>query len=169
MIRTGVIRSALAAAMVLALSACSGDSSGNASAGTAAAERISVTVTSADGTKHVFNTERAITREQQDRGYMYRTDIGPDDAMLFYPYPAEGGGPREASFWMKNTPTALDIIFIRPDGSIARIAENTIPYSTDQVRSGEPVGAVLEVLGGRTAELGISPGDKVSWPGQGGD
>ncbi|QIG79789.1 DUF192 domain-containing protein [Stakelama tenebrarum] len=168
MIRTGAIRSAVAAAMLLALSACSGEPSGNASAGTAAAERISVTVTTADGTEHVFNTERAITRAQQDRGYMYRTDIGPDDAMLFYPYPAEGGGPREASFWMKNTPMPLDIIFIRSDGSIARIAENTIPYSSNQIRSGEPVSAVLEVVGGRTAELGISPGDTVSWPGQGG-
>jgi len=168
MIRNGVIRSAVAAAMALALSACSGDSSGNASAGTAAAERVEVTVTTSDGTNRVFDTERAVTRDQQDRGYMYRTDIGPDDAMLFYPYPAEGGPPREASFWMRNTPTPLDIIFIRRDGTIARIAENTIPYSTDRVTSGEPVSAVLEILGGRAAELGIAPGDKVSWPGQAG-
>ena len=36
---------------------------------------------------------------------MYRTDIPPDGGMLFAPYPADGGPPREASFWMKNTPT----------------------------------------------------------------
>jgi uncharacterized membrane protein (UPF0127 family) len=83
--------------------------------------------------------------------------------MLFYPYPAEGGPPREASFWMKNTPTPLDILFIRTDGTIATIAENTVPFSEAQVRSREPVGAVLELVGGRTAELGIAEGDKVTW------
>jgi len=94
---------------------------------------------------------------------MYRTDIPADGGMLFAPYPAGGGAPREASFWMKNTPTSLDIVFIRADGTIAHIAENTVPLSEDQVRSGEPVAAVLEILGGKAAELGISPGDKVSW------
>ncbi len=48
--------------------------------------------------------------------------------MLFSPYPPEGGAPREASFWMKNTPSSLDIIFIRPDGTIAAIAENAVPH-----------------------------------------
>ncbi len=94
---------------------------------------------------------------------MFRTDIGKDGGMLFSPYPGDGGPPREASFWMKNTPTPLDIIFIRPDGTIATIAENTVPFSETPVPSGEPVSAVLEILGGRAAELGIAPGDKVSW------
>ena len=95
---------------------------------------------------------------------MFRTNLPADGGMIFIPYPAEGGPPREASFWMKNTPTPLDIIFIRPDGTIAAIAENTVPYSEEPSRSGEPVAAVLEILGGRSAELGISEGDKVSWP-----
>lgn len=96
---------------------------------------------------------------------MYRTDLTPESAMLFFPYPAEGGPPREASFWMKNTPTPLDIIFIRADGTIATIAENTVPFSEAPVTSGEPVAAVLEILGGRASELGIAEGDRVSWPG----
>jgi uncharacterized protein len=94
---------------------------------------------------------------------MFRTDIARDGGMLFAPYPPEGGAPREASFWMKNTPTPLDIVFIRPDGTIATIAENTVPFSEAPVRSGEPVSAVLEILGGRAAELGIAPGDRVTW------
>ena len=71
--------------------------------------------------------------------------------------------PRPASFWMKNTVIPLDMIFVRPDGTIARIAADTVPYSLDPVDSGEPVSAVLEIAGGRAAELGIAEGDKVSW------
>ena len=62
---------------------------------------------------------------------------------------------------MKNTPSPLDIIFIRADGTIARIAENTVPFSETPIPSGEPVGAVLEINGGRRRELGIAEGDQV--------
>ena len=112
---------------------------------------------------HVFHADLAATPAAQERGLMFRTDLKPDDAMLFAPYPAAGGGPAVANFWMKNTPTPLDIVFIRADGTIARIAENTIPNSEEIVPSGEPVAAVLEVVGGRTAETGVSEGDRVSW------
>lgn len=140
---------------------CKSGEAGNAAAAQQTAKAV-VTVES-NGAKHVFKVDVARTVAEQQRGLMFRTDIAPDGGMLFAPYPAEGGGPREASFWMKDTPTPLDIIFIRADGTIAHIAENTVPYSEDQVRSGEPVAAVLEILGGKAAELGISPGDRVSW------
>jgi uncharacterized membrane protein (UPF0127 family) len=65
------------------------------------------------------------------------------------------------SFWMKNTPRSLDIIFIRKDGTISTIAENTIPYSEASVPSSEPVRAVLEINGGLSRTLGIEAGDKV--------
>ena len=126
---------------------------------------LAVTVRSAGGPR-VFTVEVARTPEQQTRGLMFRTDIPRDGGMLFAPYPPDGGAPREASFWMKNTPSPLDIVFIRADGTIARIAENTVPFSETPVDSGEPVGAVLEIHGGRTAELGIAEGDRVVWDGQ---
>ena len=63
--------------------------------------------------------------------------------------------------WMKNTYIPLDMIFIRPDGAIARIAENAEPLSTRTISSGEPVSAVLEVAGGTAARLGIKPGDRI--------
>jgi uncharacterized membrane protein (UPF0127 family) len=65
---------------------------------------------------------------------------------------------------MKNTPTPLDIVFIRADGTIARITENTVPYSEAMIPSGEPVAAVLELVGGQAATLGLSEGDKVTLP-----
>ncbi|RHW17503.1 DUF192 domain-containing protein [Sphingomonas gilva] len=132
--------------------------------GEAAKQLAPVTIRTADGKTHIFQAEIADTVELQQRGLMYRTDLGPQSAMLFAPYPPEGP-PRVASFWMQNTPTSLDIVFIRADGTIASIAENTVPYSTDPIPSGEPVAAVLELVAGRTAELGISEDDRVSWPG----
>lgn len=155
---------AIAAVALLGSTACKSDAGANASVDQAAA-KVTVTVQSAGGAR-VFNVDVARTAAEQERGLMYRTGIPADGGMIFTPYPAEGGGPREASFWMKNTPSPLDIIFIRPDGTIAAIAENTIPFSEEPVKSGEPVSAVLEINGGKAAELGIAPGDKVSWPGQ---
>ncbi|HVF94576.1 MAG TPA: DUF192 domain-containing protein [Sphingomonas sp.] len=128
----------------------------------APAGSVAVTIAAAGG-RHRFVVELAATPAAQEKGLMYRTDLTPTGGMLFWPYPAAGGGPREASFWMKNTPTPLDIIFIRADGTIARIAENTVPFSEAPVASGEPVDAVLEIVGGRAAELGIGEGDRVTW------
>lgn len=162
------VRLVLAAALGLAglsLGGCSGGSTDNGAAHAGALERITVTITSTNG-PHAFSVEVAKTSAQQQQGLMFRTDLTPDQGMLFYPYPGDGGPPREASFWMKDTPTPLDIVFIRPDGSIARIAENTPPFSEKPIPSGEPVGAVLELVGGRTAELGVAAGDHVEWPGR---
>jgi hypothetical protein len=52
---------------------------------------------------------------------------------------------------------------VRADGTIARIAENAVPFSEAPIPSGEPVGAVLELMGGRASELGIAEGDLVTW------
>lgn len=152
---------ALALAALALLPACQNSDAGNASAAQAMAQAV-VTIESG-GSRHTFKVDVARTKQEQARGLMFRTNIPADGGMLFAPYPAEGGGPKEASFWMKDTPSPLDILFIRADGTIAHIAENTVPFSTDQVRSGEPVSAVLELNGGRSAELGISVGDRVSW------
>ncbi len=84
-------------------------------------EQIPLTVESGPGT-HRFVVEVARTPEQQARGLMHRQTLAADRGMLF-PYDP----PRPASFWMKNTLIPLDIIFIRQDGSIANIAENTVP------------------------------------------
>ena len=108
---------------------------------------------------HDFLVEVAATEEQQSRGLMYRQRLGPDEGMIF-PFPA----PRPASFWMKNVSIPLDIIFVRVDGTIARIA-NAVPQSEELVLSGEPIATVLEIAGGRSAELGIREGDRVSWAG----
>ena len=112
------------------------------------------------GKVHRFTVEVAKSEEEQAQGLMYRQSLAPDRGMLFPFSP-----PRPASFWMKNTFIPLDMIFVRADGTIARIADNTVPQSLEPVQVGEPVLAVLEIAGGRAAELGISDSDTVSWPG----
>lgn len=123
-----------------------------------AAKSIPLTIMSANGS-HRFNVEVARTEAEQARGLMFRTHIAPNGGMIFPMNP-----PRLASFWMKNCPVPEDMIFIRADGTIATIAAETTPYSLTPVNSGEPVAAVLEIAGGRAAELGIAEDDKVVWP-----
>ena len=152
-------------ALVLGVAVLGGCSSGGSEAAAPVVPgRNALTVTSTTGA-HPFSVEPAKTPAEQEKGLMFRTGIPKDEGMLFAPYPPEGGGPREASFWMKNTPSSLDIVFIRADGTIARIAENAVPMSETPIVSGEPVAAVLEINGGRASELGIGEGDKVRWPG----
>jgi uncharacterized membrane protein (UPF0127 family) len=110
------------------------------------------------GRSHVFTVEVARSAQQQAQGLMNRRSLAPDAGMLF-PFDP----PRPASFWMRNTLIPLDMIFVRPDGAIARIAANTVPLSETEVAVAEPMTAVLELRGGRAAELGISEGDRVSW------
>ena len=121
-------------------------------------ETVPLTIRSAKGS-HRFAVEVAATPEKQAAGLMFRKSLPANGGMIFPMDP-----PRDASFWMENTLIPLDMIFIREDGSIARIAANTVPLSRQPVPSGEPVAAVLEIRGGRAAELGIGPGDRVSWP-----
>ena len=121
-------------------------------------EQMPLTITTANGKTHRFTVEVARTPEQQAQGLMNRESLGPDRGMIF-PYDP----PVAASFWMKNTLIPLDMIFIRADGIIARIEANTVPLSLDPVAAGEPVAAVLELAGGRSAELGIGEGAKVEW------
>lgn len=121
-------------------------------------ELVPLQIRSGDRT-HRFTVEVAATADEQARGLMFRESLGPEEGMIF-PF----ASPRVASFWMRNTLIPLDMIFIRDDGTIARIAAETVPLSEESVSSHEPVVAVLELRGGRAAELGIEEGDRVIWP-----
>jgi uncharacterized protein len=106
---------------------------------------------------HAFSVELATSGPELERGLMYRKELPEGRGMLF-------DFEREApvSFWMHNTYIPLDMIFIRADGSILRIAENAEPLSDRLIPSGGPVRAVLEVIGGTARKLGIAPGDRVA-------
>lgn len=140
-------------------SSASGCTPGTKLPGSAAGlSQVELCITNAAGNVHRFTVEVAATPQQQAQGLMFRTQMDADAGMIF-PFPA----PRFASFWMKNTVIPLDIIFVRADGTIANIAAKTEPYSTVPVSSDGDVAAVLELNGGRAAELGITAGSRVRW------
>jgi uncharacterized protein len=118
---------------------------------------VPLTIRSASGA-HRFTVEVAATPQQQERGLMFRRSLAPNRGMIF-PY----SPPQPVGFWMRNTLIPLDMIFIRADGRIARVA-TAKPLDETVVPAGEPVVAVLEIAGGRAAELGIAAGDRVDWP-----
>jgi hypothetical protein len=107
----------------------------------------------------VFSVEMATTAEEKETGLMYRKELPDGKGMLFDFSPEQ-----QVSMWMKNTYISLDMIFIRADGRILRIAENTEPLSTRIIPSGGPAKGVLEVIAGTAKKYGIAPGDRVGHP-----
>jgi uncharacterized membrane protein (UPF0127 family) len=121
-------------------------------------DQVPLTVTTAKGKTHNFIVEVARTQDEQAHGLMDRQSLGPDRGMIF-PYQP----PQPVAFWMKNTLIPLDMIFIAPGGRILRIEANAVPLSLEPVGSGDAVEAVLELNGGRSAELGLAAGDQIAW------
>ncbi|MBI5319467.1 DUF192 domain-containing protein [Bradyrhizobium sp.] len=107
----------------------------------------------------IFAVEMATTEDEKQKGLMYRRELADGKGMLFDFSPEQ-----QISMWMKNTYISLDMIFIRADGRILRIAENTEPESTKIISSGGLARGVLEVPAGTAQKYGIAPGDRVSHP-----
>lgn len=119
-------------------------------------ERIKID--SATGS-HVFTVEIAADDASRETGLMFRTHMAPDAGMLF-----DFHTPQPTQFWMENTVLPLDMLFVRADGTIARIKANATPYSRENIPSGEPIQLVIELNAGRAAALGITEGAKVHAP-----
>ena len=103
-----------------------------------------------------FKVEVATDNASRERGLMHRTHLAPGAGMLF-----DFQKNVMATFWMKDTPLPLDILFVRADGTISTIAANAVPMSTAEIMSAEPIRAVVEINGGLSVKLGIAPGDRV--------
>jgi len=107
----------------------------------------------------VFTVEMATTDEEKTTGLMFRKELADGRGMLFDFSPEQ-----EVTMWMKNTFISLDMIFIRADGRILRIAENTEPQSTKIIPSMGLAKGVLEVIAGTAKKYGLAPGDRVAHP-----
>lgn len=154
----------LLASLALSLTACSTQAAAPAAEASPASvhpvsglDVIPLTITQ-NGKTHRFKVEVARTPEQQSQGLMFRTQMAPDEGMIF-----PTATPQFRSFWMRNTVMSLDLLFIGADGLVSNIAANATPYSEASIPSDGPVVAVLELTGGRAAELGIMPGARVTW------
>ncbi len=110
------------------------------------------------GEEKRLSIELALTQGQQEKGLMHRTELARGDGMLFPFLP-----PRNVSFWMKHTQVPLDLIFISPDGRVARVAAQAKPNDPTPIFADVPVAGVLELRGGDALALGIREGDWIGW------
>lgn len=119
-----------------------------------------VAITTQDGRKVTFAVEIADTPSKREMGLQYRRELAADRGMLFI-FPAES----QQSFWMKNTPLPLDLIFINRERKIVGIVEQTVPFSLDPRSVTAPSHYVLEINGGLSKRHGIKAGDTVRFDG----
>ncbi len=111
-----------------------------------------------------FNVELALTGDQRAIGLMHRPHMDDDAGMLF-----RFDRIQPVMMWMKNTLIPLDMIFIRADGTVAKIHRDAVPLSETVITSGEPVLYVLELNAGTAERIGLQPGDRIRHPVIGGD
>jgi uncharacterized membrane protein (UPF0127 family) len=122
-----------------------------------AVDQIKIITT--DGTRLGFTVEVASTRKQRQQGLMHREFMDQDKGMLFI-FPQTG----PFRLWMKNTKIPLDMLFIDELGVVNYIHPMAEPLSTITIKSEEPVKAVLEINGGLSEKLGITPGSRIVYP-----
>lgn len=145
----------LVGSLALSLSACANANGPKDEAGRPL-ENLKIVTTSGE---HAFLVEIADDEAERERGLMYRPPLADDRGMLFQ-FPAA----TEQSFWMRNTPSSLDILYIDPTGTIVSIAPHTTPYSESPIPSNGAANGVLELRAGRAEEIGAKAGDKVVHP-----
>ena len=108
------------------------------------------------GKQGELNLEIASTPAAQAQGLMYRTELAPDDGMLFV---FDTTAPR--TFWMQNTYIPLDILFLDDDLKVVKIHSNTKPNQISEVYpSGIPIRYGLETNGGWAKTVGVEEGDQ---------
>lgn len=110
------------------------------------------------GGERSFSIEVADTSAEREAGLMFRENMADDHGMLFV-----FDGERDVSFWMKNTPMPLDLVFVGQDGKIRAIKRGE-PQSEAIISPGKPVRFVLELKAGTTAKDGIEDGDLLRHP-----
>jgi uncharacterized protein len=106
-----------------------------------------------------FRVEMADTPASREIGMMWRTSVPRGTGMLF-----DFKVSQPVYFWMENTLSSLDLIFIRADGTIANVAANATPLSRAVIPSAGPIVGVLEIGAGEARRLGIAAGQRVSHP-----
>lgn len=108
----------------------------------------------------IIQFEVARTADEKAKGLMYRPPLPDDRGMLFLFDP-----PRPVRFWMKNTPSPLDMIFLH-DGEVQAIIANVPPCEADPCPTYGPdrptlIDQVIELRSGRAEELGLEVGDRI--------
>jgi uncharacterized membrane protein (UPF0127 family) len=127
--------------------------------GAAGPKTALVTLQTASG-PHRFNVEVMTTDAERARGLMYRRTLASDAGMLFV-YER----PLPLFMWMKNTILSLDMVFFTADGTVHHIERDAEPFSQTPISSEGEVLGVLELNAGTAAQIGLSVGDRLDYPG----
>lgn len=150
--RRMILTALLATVMLSPLTGCAGAQTPKDATGRPL-ERL--TIVTASGT-HEFMVEIADEEPERQRGLMFREPLADDRGMLF-----EFPDVAERAFWMRNTPSSLDILYIDPQGRIVSIASHAVPFSEQTIPSNGAASGVLELRAGRAGEIGARAGDQV--------
>ena len=130
--------------------------------GRATAAGTDTVVLKTESGEHSYTVEIADTDRERAMGLMFRRSLPEKSGMIFLYDP-----PQRVGMWMRNTYIPLDMVFITAEGTVRRVEADTEPFSTDLIRSGGEVAAVLELNAGQAAKIGVKPGDRVVFPGLG--
>lgn len=115
-----------------------------------------MTISTKEGRNVVFQVEVADSPAKRELGLQYRRELASNRGMIFL-FPEES----QQTFWMKNTPIPLDMIFINRDLKVVGIVEQTVPFSLDSRSVDAPSQYVLEINGGLAKRHGIQTGNRV--------
>ena len=107
-------------------------------------------ISNSDNELKKFTVEVADNDKLRSLGFMGRTDIPEGTGILFI-----WNDEAYRNFWMKNTPSSLDIIFFDKNGYFINVQENTIPYSLDNIPSLKPSKYVLELIAGSSKKFNL--------------
>ena len=113
-------------------------------------------ISNSDNELKYFTVEVADNDKLRSLGFMGRTDIPEGTGMLFI-----WNDEAYRNFWMKNTPSSLDIIFFDKNGNFINVHENTIPYSLDNIPSLKPSKYVLELIAGSSKKFNLYNHSKI--------
>jgi uncharacterized membrane protein (UPF0127 family) len=127
---------------------------------TACQAQPQVSVITGKGSEIAFQVEIADTPAKREMGLQYRRELAESRGMIFL-FPRE----EHQSFWMKNTPIPLDLIFISAERKIVGIVNNATPFSLDPRSVNGRSQYVLEIKGGLSVRHGFKAGDLVRFVG----
>ncbi len=106
--------------------------------------------------EETVRVQLALTPRESARGLMHRESLEPNEGMLFI-YPS----PRQASFWMKNTPLPLDIGFFDEEGTLLEVRQLHPLDETPVTSHGDNVLIAVEMARGWFRENRVRPGARL--------
>lgn len=114
-----------------------------------------------------FLAEVAVTPQEQQHGLMGRSSMAKDSCMFFL---YDEDAPR--TIWMKNCLIALDVVWVKENGTIVELQENVPPLSPlfngPDAKAPQYGGKVLsrhfvEFPAGTIQRLRLKMGDRIGW------